>query len=307
MQGIVIKSTGAVYWVQPLDDRQEPIECRIKGNFRIKGIRSTNPVAVGDKVTIEQQADGTNWLTDIAPRTNYIIRRSTNLSKQTHILAANLDQAALLVTIAHPATSTTFIDRFLATAEAYNIPAILLFNKIDLLTPTELNTLKEWQTLYESLGYTTRAISALQLDQKALTPLFEKKVTLLSGHSGVGKSTFLNAITGKELTRTAAISDAHDTGMHTTTYSQMYHFGNGWLIDTPGIKGFGAVEMEKEEISHYFREIFAIGRHCRYDNCMHIGEPHCAVQEALAENKIAPSRFNSYLSLLGDCDEAKYR
>lgn len=304
--GLVIKSTGSSYlvWLE----NGETLECHIKGNFRIRGIRSTNPVAVGDHVTIETLPDGTNWITEIADRKNYIIRRSTNLSKESHILAANLDRVALIVTLYHPSTSTTFIDRFLATAEAYRVPAVLIFNKIDLLTPEQLQELKDLRDLYESIGYPTYAISALELSQSATLelPLYEG-ITLLAGNSGVGKSTLLNKLFGREMTRTGHISDAHDKGMHTTTFSEMYRLSNAWIIDTPGIKGFGAVQMEKEEISHYFRDIFAVGRECRYSNCLHTGEPGCAVQEAVIQSKIAMSRYESYISLLGDCDESKYR
>ena len=290
------------------------VECRIKGNFRIRGIRSTNPVAVGDYVTIEDA-----WITDVEDRRNYIIRKSTNLSKESHILAANIDQVALIVTVNHPVTSTTFIDRFLATCEAYNVPALLIFNKIDLLTEDELTQLADLRTLYESIGYKTVAISAKNLTaEDGLTPLLEGKTTLLSGNSGVGKSTLLNALFGREVTRTGKISDAHDKGMHTTTFSEMYFltakdsFVHGTsslctLIDTPGIKGFGTIDFKREEVSHYFPEIFRIGRNCRYDNCTHTNEPHCAVQEALEKGEIAISRYESYWSMLGDCDEAKYR
>ncbi len=303
-KGLVIKSTGSSYLVY-FDDTTTA-ECHIKGNFRIRGIRSTNPVAVGDYVMVETLPDGTNWITDIEERKNYIIRRSTNLSKESHILAANLDQVALIVTLHHPETSTTFIDRFLATCEAYRVPAILIFNKIDLLTTDEETELAELRALYESINYTTYAISATNLED-SIKSIFAGKVTLLAGNSGVGKSTFLNAIFGCEKTRTGHISDAHDKGMHTTTFSEMYPLDNGWIIDTPGIKGFGAVQMEKEEISHYFREIFRIGRECRYGNCLHTGEPGCAVHDAVVDGRIAISRYESYLSLLGDCDEAKYR
>lgn len=314
MRGLVIKSTGSSLWVYGSEG--ETIECKIKGNFRIRGIRSTNPVAVGDYVTVIQQADGTNWITEIEDRRNYIVRRSTNLSKESHILAANIDQVALIVTINHPATSTTFIDRFLATCEAYRVPAILIFNKIDLLTDEELTQLAELRTLYESLGYDTYAISAKQLNSDAVNTLFSGKTTLLSGNSGVGKSTLLNALFGEERTRTGLISSAHDKGMHTTTFSEMYPYKtqnadskveNGWIIDTPGIKGFGAINMEKEEVSHYFREIFRIGDGCRYSNCLHTGEQGCVVEDAVVRGDIAVSRFESYLSLLGDCDEGKYR
>ena len=300
--GLVIKSTGSSYLVWFEDGKT--LECHIKGNFRIRGIRSTNPVAVGDRVAVETLPDGTNWITDIADRKNYIIRRSTNLSKESHILAANLDRVALIVTLYHPTTSTTFIDRFLATAEAYRVPAVLIFNKIDLLTPEQLDELAAIRALYESIGYPTYAISAKndQINEKMVNG-----VTLLAGNSGVGKSTLLNNLFGREMTRTGHISDAHDKGMHTTTFSEMYQLGNNWVIDTPGIKGFGAVQMNKEEISHYFRDIFAVGRNCRYSNCLHTGEPGCAVHDAVVEGKIAISRYESYLSLLGDCDESKYR
>ena len=277
-------------------------ECRIKGNFRIRGIRSTNPVAVGDYVTIE---DG--WITDVEERRNYIIRRSTNLSKESHILAANIDQVALIVTLHHPITSTTFIDRFLATCEAYRVPAILIFNKIDLLTEEELAQLAELRALYEGIGYETLAISAKSGQLAEVSSLLTGKVTLLSGNSGVGKSTLLNALFGQEMTRTGKISDAHDKGMHTTTFSEMYFLPDGAVIDTPGIKGFGTIDFEREEVSHYFREIFRVGRDCRFGNCTHTNEPGCAVQEALIKGSVAISRYESYLSMLGDCTESKYR
>ena len=313
MRGLVIRSTGSSYIVR-LDDGSD-VECRIKGNFRIRGIRSTNPVAVGDYVTVDKgqwtkdNGQDTLWITDVEDRKNYIIRKSTNLSKESHILAANIDQVALIVTVNHPVTSTTFIDRFLATCEAYNVPALLIFNKIDLLTDEELAQLADLRALYESIGYKTVAISAKNLTaEDGLTPLLEGKTTLLSGNSGVGKSTLLNALFGKEMTRTGKISDAHDKGMHTTTFSEMYFMdGQTSIIDTPGIKGFGTIDFKREEVSHYFPEIFRIGRNCRFDNCTHTNEPHCAVQEALEKGEIAISRYESYWSMLGDCDEAKYR
>ena len=305
-----------------MDDGSD-VECHIKGNFRIRGIRSTNPVAVGDFVTVECQKSKTendstitNWITEIEDRRNYIIRRATNLSKESHILAANIDQVALIVTINHPVTSTTFIDRFLATCEAYRVRAILIFNKIDLLTDEEFAQLDALRTLYESIGYPTLAISAISLQLSDILPLFAGKTTLLSGNSGVGKSTLLNALFNKEVTRTGKISDAHDKGMHTTTFSEMYFLeeansqqptANSRIIDTPGIKGFGSIDFQKEEVSHYFREIFDAGRDCRFGNCTHTNEPGCAVQEKIITGDIAISRYESYLSILGDCTESKYR
>ena len=304
-EGLVIKSTGSTIGVLTSDG--VIVDCHIKGNLRIAGIRSTNPVAVGDKVTIEPQADGTTWITDILPRRNYIVRRSTNLSKQSHILAANIDRVALLVTINHPVTSTTFIDRLLATAEAYSVPATIIFNKIDLLTDDEKEQLNGLRALYESLGYDTRAISAKYDDIDDLKHEFIGKTTLLSGNSGVGKSTLLNAIFGETMTRTADISRAHDKGMHTTTFSEMYRLKEGgWVIDTPGIKGFGTLDMQKEEVGHYFREIFALSHNCRYSNCLHCGEPGCAVLPEVGKT-VADSRFDSYLSILSDAGESKYR
>ena len=332
MKGLVIKSTGSSYIVR-LDDGSD-VECHIKGNFRIRGIRSTNPVAVGDYVEISLTGDaGTTaqavlqqsgltgdaghigWITDVCERRNYIIRKSTNLSKESHILAANIDQVALLVTVNHPATSTTFIDRFLATCEAYRVRAILIFNKTDLLTDEELERLAELRALYESIGYETMAISAKNLtDKVGLLRLLQGRVTLFSGNSGVGKSTLLNALFGREVTRTGKISDVHNTGMHTTTFSEMYCLSDeggqptqGWLIDTPGIKGFGTIDFEREEVSHYFPEIFEASRECRFGNCTHTNEPGCAVQEKLITGDIAISRYESYLSILNDSTEGKYR
>ena len=305
MRGLVIKSTGSSYIVL-LDDGTS-VECHIKGNFRIRGIRSTNPVAVGDFVEVQTLPDGTNWIVEIKERKNYIIRRSTNLSKESHILAANIDQVALIVTVNHPVTSTTFIDRFLATCEAYRVHALLIFNKIDLFTEEELAQLDDLRALYESIGYKTVELSAISLQASEILPLLASKTTLLSGNSGVGKSTLLNALFGREMTRTGKISDAHDKGMHTTTFSEIYFLPDGAIIDTPGIKGFGAVDMQKEEVSHYFPEIFRVGRDCRFGNCTHTNEPGCAVQEAVIKGEIAVSRYESYLSLLGDCSESKYR
>ena len=306
MKGLVIKTTGTSYGVYFPDGTTA--DCHVKGNFRIRGIRSTNPVAIGDHVEVTQNEDGTNWITELYDRKNYIVRRSTNLSYASHILAANVDMAALIVTINHPITSTTFIDRFLATCEAYRVPACLIFNKIDLLNEQELQELASLRQLYESLNYPTYAISALTLQQSELTELFQNRITLLSGNSGVGKSTLLNAIFGKDIARTGAISSAHHKGMHTTTFSEMHPLNNtSWIIDTPGIKGFGLLDVEKEEISHYFRDIFKVSRDCRYSNCQHTGEPGCAVYQAVTKNEIALSRYESYLSILDDVNEGKYR
>jgi ribosome biogenesis GTPase len=306
MRGLVIKTTGNSYIVR-LDDGLD-VECHIKGNFRIRGIRSTNPVAVGDYVEVQSdQGQAIYWITEVCERRNYIIRRSTNLSKESHILASNIDQVALIVTVNHPVTSTTFIDRFLATCEAYRVHALLIFNKIDLLAEEEMAQLAELRALYESIGYETIELSAISLQPSDILPLLAGKVTLLSGNSGVGKSTLLNALFGREVTRTGKISDAHDKGMHTTTFSEMYFLEDGAVIDTPGIKGFGTIDFEREEVSHYFPEIFRISRDCRFGNCTHTNEPGCAVQEAIIKGSIAISRYESYLSLLGDCSESKYR
>lgn len=309
MKGLVIKTTGTSYGVYFPDGTIA--DCHVKGNFRIRGIRSTNPVAIGDHVEVTQNEDGTNWITELLDRKNYIVRRSTNLSYASHILAANVDMAALIVTINHPITSTTFIDRFLATCEAYRVPACLIFNKIDLLNEEELQELASLRQLYESLGYPTYAISALNdisTVNHQLSSLFNGRITLLSGNSGVGKSTLINAIFGKDIARTGAISSAHHKGMHTTTFSEMHQLNNtSWIIDTPGIKGFGLLDVEKEEISHYFRDIFKVSRDCRYSNCQHTGEPGCAVYQAVTKNEIALSRYESYLSILDDVNEGKYR
>ena len=313
MKGLVIKSTGTSYGVYFEDGTTA--DCHVKGNFRIRGIRSTNPIAIGDHVEVIKLEDGTHWITELHDRKNYIVRRSTNLSYASHILAANVDMAALIVTINHPQTSTTFIDRFLATCEAYRVPACLIFNKIDLLNDEEKLLLADLRQLYESLGYPTYAISAKALDNAEVTQIFQNRITLLSGNSGVGKSTLLNAILGKDIARTGAISSAHHKGMHTTTFSEMYPLHNAtqpldtasWIIDTPGIKGFGLLDIEKEEVGHYFREIFEISRDCRYSNCIHMNEPGCAVNQAVIDGRIALSRYESYLSILDDTTEGKYR
>ena len=292
MKGLVIKNTGS--WYTVLTDDGLTADCKIKGNFRLRGIRSTNPIAVGDRVEVK---DG--FIIEIEDRRNYIIRKSINLSKQSHILAANVDQALLVVTVSKPETSTTFIDRFLASAEAYRVPVILIFNKTDLLSDDELHYQQMMIQLYETIGYECRAISAERGDGiEELRPLLEGKITLLSGNSGVGKSTIINRLVPTANQRVADISDAHQTGMHTTTFSEMIPLENGWLIDTPGIKGFGTFDMEREELTSYFKEIFEFSKQCRFSDCTHTHEPGCAVLKAVEDHYIAQSRYQSYLSML---------
>lgn len=307
MQGLVIKNTGSWYTVKT--NNGDFINCKIKGNFRLKGIRSTNPIAVGDNVDIVLNQEGTAFITHICERRNYIIRKSQNLSKQSHIIAANVDQALLIVTVNHPQTSTIFIDRFLATAEAYSVPVVLVFNKNDILTDEERHYQEMMVKLYSNIGYTCLIISATTGQGiEELTPLLQGKITLLSGNSGVGKSTLINRILPDANLRTSAISDAHNTGMHTTTFSEMIEMPNdGYLIDTPGIKGFGTFDIEPEELTSYFRDIFHFSKNCRFNNCTHTHEPGCAVLEAVKEHYISESRYQSYLSMLTDKDENKYR
>ncbi len=307
MQGLVIKNTGSWYTVKT--NNGDFINCKIKGNFRLKGIRSTNPIAVGDNVDIVLNQEGTAFITHICERRNYIIRKSQNLSKQSHIIAANVDQALLIVTVNYPQTSTIFIDRFLATAEAYSVPVVLVFNKNDILTDEERHYQEMMVKLYSNIGYTCLIISATTGQGiEELTPLLQGKITLLSGNSGVGKSTLINRILPDANLRTSAISDAHNTGMHTTTFSEMIEMpNNGYLIDTPGIKGFGTFDIEPEELTSYFRDIFHFSKNCRFNNCTHTHEPGCAVLEAVKEHYIAESRYQSYLSMLTDKDENKYR
>jgi len=305
--GLVIKNTG--YWYTVRLDDGSVTECKIKGNFRLKGIRSTNPVAVGDVVDILPNREGTAFITAIHDRRNYIIRKSQNLSKQSHIIAANVDLAVLMVTVNYPKTSLTFIDRFLASAEAYGVDVALVFNKIDLLSDDELRLQEMMMQLYRSMDYRCAAISAeTGCGTDEVREMLKGKTTVLSGNSGVGKSTLVNRLLPEAGQRTAEISGAHNTGMHTTTFSEMLALPEGgYLIDTPGIKGFGTFDMERGELTSYFRDIFHFSKECRFSNCTHTHEPGCAVLKAVEEHYIAQSRYQSYLSMLDDRDANKYR
>lgn len=307
MDGLVVKNTGSWYTVKTDDGLI--VNSKIKGKFRLRGIRSTNPVAVGDRVTITANGQGTAFITEIAERRNYIIRKSPNLSKQSHIIAANVDQAFLIVTVSHPQTSTTFIDRFIASAEAYRVPVTLVFNKKDILTADERHYQDMMISLYETVGYGCMAVSAATGEgMKPLRQELERRITVFSGNSGVGKSTLINRLIPGLNLRTAKISEAHDTGTHTTTFSEMIEFpGGGYIIDTPGIKGFGTFDIEPGELSGYFRDIFSFAKHCRFSNCTHRNEPGCAVIKAVEEHYIAESRYLSYLNMLDDKNESKYR
>ncbi len=302
MKGIVIKSTGNWYAVRT--DEGKIINCRIKGRLRIDGYKSTNPIAVGDRVSIALEGDGNGVIGAAEKRKNCIIRKSKNLSKQSHILATNVDQAMLVVTLAVPKTSFGFIDRFLATAEAYRIPAILIFNKADIFEsdPMMKEDLMNVMSIYEKIGYRCISVSSTAMSKeikKELTELLRDKITLLSGHSGVGKSTFINAIEPSLDLKTQNISDTHSKGMHTTTFTEMHplSFG-GYIIDTPGIKEFSVINMDKYEISHFFPEIFKKAGDCKFHTCLHLNEPKCAVIEAVKNNEITLSRYHSYLSIM---------
>lgn len=320
MANLVIKNTGS--WYTVLTESGETVDCKIKGNFRLKGIKSTNPVAVGDHVEIIRNQEGTAFINKIHDRRNYIVRKSINLSKQLHILAANVDQACLVVTVANPETSTTFIDRFLASAEAYSVPVVLLFNKTDLLDEELQHYQDMMVNLYETIGYQCVQLSAQTgygIDK--LKEVLRGKITLFSGNSGVGKSTLLNSLIPGLNLKTSEISDAYNLGQHTTTFSEMIPFTeldetsetietpetSTWLIDTPGVKGFGSFDMKPEEMGSYFKEIFHFSKDCRFSDCTHTHEPGCAVLAALNEHRISQSRYDSYMSILQDETEGKYR
>lgn len=306
MKGVVLKSTGSWYQVRSFESG-ELFNCRIKGKFRVAGIKSTNPIAVGDVVHfhLEDHQEGQGIISAIQDRKNYIVRKSVNLSKQVHIIASNMDQALLVTTLAQPMTSTGFMDRFLSTAEAYSIPTIIVFNKIDLYGEEEMMELEYREAVYSAIGYKVLKTSAMRgIGLEKLKEELKDKTTLLSGHSGVGKSTLVNAVEPNLDLRTGTVSLSHRKGQHTTTFAEMHPLRMGGdVIDTPGIKGFGMVNMKKEEISHFFPEIFALSEQCRFHNCMHLNEPECAVKSALEENKIAPTRYESYLNQLNDYDE----
>ena len=292
-----------------LDDGNT-VNCKMRGVLRLKGLRCTNPVAVGDRVQVEDKGGVAPVVGDIEPRRNYIIRRSSNLSKEFQIIAANLDQAVLVATLTNPETSTTFIDRFLATAEAYQVPAVLAFNKIDLLDTDEWRSrLDELKTLYENIGYPVIAMSAATGEgADALRAQLAGKMSLLSGNSGVGKSSIINLLVPDAHVRVGDVSHTHHKGMHTTTFSELLDLpGGGAIIDTPGVKAFGTIDFERAEVAHYFPEIFRISDDCRFNNCTHTHEPGCAVLEAVEQGKIAPSRFTSYLSILEEDPNNKYR
>ena len=302
MKGLVTKSTGSWYTVRTEDGKYT--EARMKGKLRLKGVKTTNPIAVGDKVMIEKQEDGHLAITEILPRENYIIRKSINLSKQTHIIAANLDQAFLVITLKEPFTPLGFIDRFILTAEAYHVKVILVFNKMDIYTESERQALESFIHIYENLGYQCLRFSSKEGNAEVLRELLKDKTTLISGHSGVGKSTLINMVQPGLNLKTSEISEYHSKGTHTTTFYEMFELSfGGFIIDTPGIKGFGVVEIDKSEISHYFVEMRALLPQCRFNNCTHIEEPGCAVKEAVEDGRIAPHRYKNYLSIYFNTEE----
>lgn len=299
MKGTVIKSTGS--WYQVLAENNQVYECRLKGNFRLKEQKNTNPITVGDHVEIEIEDNKNNAvISKLEPRKNYIIRKATKLSRQTHIIASNIDQAILVVTLAYPRTSTGFIDRFLVTAEAYGIPVIIVFNKADIFEEAGLSLVNELAAVYQKAGYKTLITSAINKKGiEELKQLMKNKVSLISGHSGVGKSSLINAIEPRLNLKVSEISETHEKGMHTTTFAEMFplSFG-GFIIDTPGIKEFGMVDIKPEELGHFFPEIRELMHHCKYNNCLHQNEPGCAVRNAVLENLLDEERYINYLNIL---------
>ncbi|MCO6499380.1 MAG: ribosome small subunit-dependent GTPase A [Vicingus serpentipes] len=307
MKGVVIKSTGSWYSVRT--ENGEQVEARIKGKFRLQGIRTTNPIAVGDNVTLSKEEDGKAVISEIAPRKNYIIRKSINLSKRSHIIASNIDQAILLVTLTQPKTYTAFIDRFLVTAEAYHIPTVIVFNKTDLYSDSEKKELTFLIKTYEKIGYRCITISATKNENiTAVKEIMKNKVSMISGHSGVGKTTLLNTIEPNLKLKTNTISEMHKAGKHTTTFAEMFplSFG-GYIIDTPGIKAFGLIDFDKAELSHYFLEMRQRLTNCQFHNCLHINEPKCAIKDAVANQEIEEFRYLNYLSMYNDDEEENYR
>ena len=307
MKGIIIKSTGSWYAVRL--ENGEQIEARMKGKFRLKGIQTTNPIAVGDNVIVAKELDGTAVIHKIEDRKNYIIRKSINLSKRSHIIAANIDQAILVVTLIEPKTTTAFIDRFLVTAEAYHIPANLVFNKIDIYSEKEKEQLSFLKNTYEKIGYHCLEVSATQnININLLITIMKGKVSMIAGHSGVGKTTLLNKVEPRLNLKTSAISALHKAGKHTTTFAEMFELSfGGFLIDTPGIKAFGLIDFDKAELSHYFLEMRERLTNCQFSNCIHINEPHCAIKEAVENKEIAEFRYLNYLSMYSDDEEENYR
>lgn len=307
VKGRVIKNTGNLYHVR--DEDGNDVMCWAKGNLRLKGIRSTSPVVVGDRVRMDVNPDGSAFITRIEDRDNYIVRKASNLSKQAHILAANLDRAILCITVRFPETTTVFIDRFLVTAEAYSVPTYLVFNKTDLYDEEDTEYMNALIHLYSVIGYPCIKTSARTGEgMNKVDEITREHVTLLAGHSGVGKSSLINELQGRDVQKVGDISDYHQMGMHTTTFSEMIELSNGgFVIDTPGIKGFGTIDMERAEVSHYFPEIFKMADKCKFYNCMHLNEPDCAVLNAVEKHYISESRYHSYLNILEDIDEGKYR
>ena len=311
-EGTVFRSTGKWADVQAPDGRR--VECRLRGKFRMEGLRTTNPIAVGDHVTWTEEEDGTGVITEIAPRRNRIIRRSVNLSHEAHVVAANLDRAWLVVTLVEPATSSGFVDRFLVTAEAYGVPTTLLFNKVDVLLQLGEEAeelLSSWMTMYSEAGYECLPISATEgIGLEEVRERMKGGIHLVSGHSGVGKSTLLNALIPGLDQKTAEVSDVHDKGKHTTTFAEMFPLpgdGGGFIIDTPGIKGFGLVRMEKETLHHHFPEMFRLLPDCKFHNCRHLDEPGCAVRAALETGEVDDERYRNYRNMVEEFDEGPYR